>query len=89
VISVEIVHIKGESLPWVVTVKDQGEGVPEDIQRHVFDPFFTTKSGGVGLGLSIVHRIISGAKGAIELVSRPGLGTTVTVRLPDTGSPKS
>ena len=54
---------------------------PEQQQR-VFEPFFTTKEKGVGLGMSIVHRIIEAHHGVIELESEVEKGTRFTVRLP-------
>ena len=68
-------------LPLVVTVTDNGEGIPEDIQTHLFDPFVTTKSGGTGLGLPLVAKIIGDHGGMIEFSSEPGC-TTFRVYLP-------
>jgi CheY-like chemotaxis protein len=65
-----------------LSVRDSGRGIdPVDMER-VFDPFFTTKQGGTGLGLSIVHGIAIGYGGGIDIESRLGSGTTVTVYLP-------
>ncbi|MEW5725376.1 MAG: ATP-binding protein [Thermodesulfobacteriota bacterium] len=65
----------------LITVSDNGDGIaPEDLPR-IFDPFFTTKSGGSGLGLSIVHRILVSGGGRIEVASQPGRGTTFSVHL--------
>jgi PAS domain S-box-containing protein len=67
-----------------VTIRDNGCGIPLDIQPRVFDPFFTTKTvgEGTGLGLSICHSLIKQMGGDIQLQSQPGVGTTVTLRLP-------
>ncbi len=54
-------------LPIVVSVQDNGSGIPEELRRHLFDPFVTTKAGGKGLGLALVAKIISDHGGAIEL----------------------
>ena len=66
-----------------IEVSDNGIGIPEEIIERVFDPFFTTKSPdrGTGLGLSISKSIVEDFKGAIEIQSRPGVGTTVTISL--------
>jgi signal transduction histidine kinase len=48
----------------------------------VFDPYFTTKDVGIALGLALTKKIINEHKGEIFLLSRPGVGTTVTVKLP-------
>ena len=67
-----------------VAITDSGVGIaPENLAR-VFVPFFTTKPAGVGsgLGLPICQRIVEELGGRIELQSRPGRGTTVTVSLP-------
>jgi signal transduction histidine kinase len=68
---------------WIkLLIQDSGIGIPsEDISR-LFDPFFSTKEGGVGLGLSIAHRIIDQHRGKIEVESAPGKGTLFTVWLP-------
>jgi PAS domain S-box-containing protein len=68
----------------VLTFKDTGCGIPEDIKDKIFDPFFTTKppGKGTGLGLSIVYGVIQRHGGAIEVESPPGCGTTFIIRLP-------
>jgi two-component system nitrogen regulation sensor histidine kinase GlnL len=59
-------------LPLVVTVEDNGSGIPEDLRPHLFDPFVTTKVGGKGLGLALVAKIVGDHGGLIEVDSRPG-----------------
>jgi len=66
----------------VVTFSDTGMGVPEDKLNRVFDPFYTTKEGGSGLGLMMVYKMVKDHSGTVELNSREGQGTTVTVSLP-------
>ena len=58
-------------LPLVVTVQDNGPGIPEDLQPHLFDPFVTTKRNGTGLGLALVSKIVSDHGAVIEFESRP------------------
>jgi len=65
-----------------LTVSDTGRGMPRGTQARVFDPFFTTKALGHGLGLSIVHGIVTGLGGAIHLTSEPDKGTTFEILLP-------
>jgi len=68
----------------VVTIADDGPGIPEDVRERIFDPFFTTKpvGQGVGLGLDIARRIVQGGhRGEIRVRSRPGL-TAFEVTLP-------
>jgi signal transduction histidine kinase len=69
---------------WVeFEVRDNGEGISDDVIDQIFDPFFTTKvQGGTGLGLAISKKIIEEAKGTIEVQSEPGSGTRFMVRLP-------
>ena len=68
----------------VLSVRDTGMGIPDDVLGKVFDPFFTTKpvGKGTGLGLSQVHGFAHQAGGAIEIESALGNGTTVRIRLP-------
>jgi len=65
-------------------VVDDGCGIPPELQHRVFEPFYSTKdpAGGAGLGLSVVHGIVTRHGGRIELSSVLGRGTTVRVHLP-------
>ena len=67
-----------------VSIKDEGEGMTEEVIRHAFDPFFTTKQmpGSFGLGLSIAKVIIEGYGGTIKIHSQVGGGTSVIITLP-------
>jgi two-component system, sensor histidine kinase and response regulator len=67
-----------------LSIKDTGPGIPEEIMSKLFQPYFTTqaKSGGTGLGLCIVHRLVREAKGGVQVRSTPGKGTVFTVYLP-------
>jgi two-component system NtrC family sensor kinase len=77
-------HATHDSL--VVTVEDNGSGIPAELNDRIFDPFFTTKAPGEGsgLGLSICHTIMKGLGGSISFKSAAGEGTVFTVRLPRT-----
>jgi len=59
-------------LPLMVSVRDNGAGIPEDIRPHLFEPFVTSKPSGNGLGLALVAKIIGDHGGLIEVDSRPG-----------------
>jgi len=59
-------------LPLLVTVRDNGPGIPEDIRPHLFEPFVSSKPSGSGLGLALVAKIIGDHGGLIEVDSRPG-----------------
>jgi signal transduction histidine kinase len=64
-------------------VEDTGRGISDEDMHHLFEPFFTTKgSRGVGLGLAVTWAIVDRHEGTIEVASRPGAGTRVTVRIP-------
>lgn len=74
-----------------VSIQDNGKGMSEEVQRHIFEPFFTTKkTAGTGLGMFITYGIIKRLGGEIGINSREGVGTTVTVYLPqDAPTPQS
>ncbi len=72
-----------------LTVEDTGSGIAPDHLARIFEPFFTTKKvgKGTGLGLSSVHGIVSRMRGAIDIESAPGEGTTFRVYLPECEAP--
>ncbi|MBL7742493.1 MAG: GHKL domain-containing protein [Chitinophagaceae bacterium] len=65
-----------------ISIKDDGEGIPPEVQAKIFMPNFTTKSSGTGLGLAMCKGIIEQAKGKIWFETRKGNGTTFHVELP-------
>jgi CheY-like chemotaxis protein len=71
----------------LLKVADTGRGIPAAILDRIFDPFFTTKEVGVGtgLGLSLVHGIVTEVGGAIDVATMPGAGSVFTVYLPHAG----
>ena len=66
----------------VLTFKDEGKGIESERLDSIFDPFQTSTTGGSGLGMAIVYRIVQDHRGRINIDSKPGAGTTITVRLP-------
>jgi len=76
---------KAHGKPWVrVVVRDTGAGMTPETIEHIFDPFFTTKETGkgTGLGLASVYSIVRQAKGAIDVESRVGLGSSFRLYFP-------
>jgi signal transduction histidine kinase len=73
---------------WAMRVSDTGIGIPKEQRESIFEPFrqvdetIAREYGGMGLGLSIVKRLVSSLKGKIRLESEPGVGSTFTVTLP-------
>jgi two-component system NtrC family sensor kinase len=82
------VHLRGrvEGDELVVSVKDNGPGIPPEVVQRLFTPFFTTKGPGqgVGLGLTITRRVVQSLGGTLQVSSVVGLGTEFVARLPRT-----
>lgn len=84
------VTLTADSRQAVLTVKDNGVGIPREDQAHIFDRFYrvdkarSRETGGTGLGLSIVRQLVTLHGGDITVESQPGLGSTFIVRLPIT-----
>lgn len=75
-------------LPLIVTVRDNGPGIPPDVAANLFDPFVTSKSDGTGLGLALVAKVMGDHGGIVEFDSSDD-GTEFRLRLPmhsDTGA---
>jgi PAS domain S-box-containing protein len=91
-IETEVVVVNGrfrETHPWaspgrylLISVTDNGVGIPVEALDHVFEPFFTTKPHGTGLGLATVYGIVQRHGGFIHVYSEVGKGTTFKVYLP-------
>lgn len=83
VLTVKTMHVDDKV---VITIADNGCGMPEEVKNSIFDPFFTTKDvgKGTGLGLSITYGIMEKHNGHISVESEPNVGTTFTIELPVT-----
>ncbi|MEK6238628.1 MAG: ATP-binding protein, partial [Planctomycetales bacterium] len=73
-----------------IQVRDDGQGIPEDVRQKILEPFFTTKTRGhgTGLGLAIVNSIVKSHQGWLDVQSQVGQGTSVSVYLPEVPAPK-
>lgn len=66
----------------MISVQDNGVGIPEDMYERIFEPNFTSKNSGMGLGLSMVRKMIEDYKGEISVKSKVGKGSTFIITLP-------
>jgi signal transduction histidine kinase len=73
-----------------ISVRDTGTGIAPEALPHVFDPFYraTSRSGGFGIGLKTVRRLVDAHRGRIEVESELGRGSVFTVTLPATAPPR-
>ena len=78
------VHIETDVIDrfFVTRVKDDGRGIPPEIQPKLFEPFFTTKAHGTGLGLATSQQIIFEHNGHLVVESQAGKGATFSILLP-------
>ncbi len=68
-----------DSLNFYIEVSDNGVGIDEKIQEKIFEPFFTTYDNKNGLGLNFVHGFVNANQGSIDIKSKVGVGTTITI----------
>ncbi len=66
----------------MIAIRDTGVGIPEQYLNKIFDPYFTTKEKGSGLGLATSYSIVRNHGGMIDVKTKPGIGTTITIYLP-------
>jgi signal transduction histidine kinase len=80
--SASLEELSGGAREAILTVTDDGVGIPKDDLDRIFEPFFSTKPTGTGLGLATVARIVEDHRGNIDIHSERGKGTTFTLRFP-------
>lgn len=78
------INIKNEDAFVIVSIQDNGKGIPKKIQSKIFDPFFTTKSSGegTGIGLDISQKILKEHNSTIWFDTQEGVGTTFYIKIP-------
>lgn len=76
------ITLKSADCNLIITIEDNGCGIPSDRLQKIFSPMVTFKDGGTGLGLTISQKIIEAHNGTIEVSSTEGVGTTFTISLP-------
>ncbi|WP_414043578.1 ATP-binding protein [Macrococcus sp. EM39E] len=79
IIEIKVDHTQTQA---ILTIRDNGVGMSEEILKQLFNPFFTTKNTGTGLGLPVTKSIIDANNGEIEVISKEGIGTTFIIKLP-------
>lgn len=75
---VAVTRNEGGSL--VVSIEDNGPGIPAELRQRVFDPFFTRRAGGIGLGLTVVQQIVQAHHGEIQVTESPWGGASFNIR---------
>ena len=65
-----------------ISIRDSGQGIPDEVAEKMFDPFFTTRTRGTGLGLAIVKKIVGAHAGQVSAANMDGGGAEITVELP-------
>ncbi|MCW5198822.1 HAMP domain-containing protein, partial [Desulfobulbus sp. F3] len=76
------IHLEQDQRSVVLTVSDNGPGIPEEVKRRLFEPYFSTRKSGTGLGLAIANTIVSEHNGSIRVQDNQPSGTAVVVELP-------
>lgn len=78
---VKVSYLRHDSGQVMLSVTDNGPGVPAELMDRIFNPFFTTKDRGMGLGLAIVHQIAESLGGSVQAVNRPEGGVVFSLQL--------
>ena len=76
------IQLTSKSNQTIISIMDNGSGIPSEIKDKIFEPRFTTKTSGMGLGLGIVKNIIESHNGSIDYISKIDKGTTFTIIIP-------
>jgi len=76
------IHQKVVDNNLIISIADNGNGIPKEVQQKIFIPNFTTKSSGTGLGLAICKGIVEKANGHIKFETKEGEGTVFIIELP-------
>ena len=76
------VSVRVENKELILSVKDNGVGIAQELQEKIFEPKFTTKSTGSGLGLAMVKNIVQSYQGHIELISKLNQGAIFIIHIP-------
>ena len=76
------VSLAKENARWIISVSDNGSGIPDNLKDKIFVPNFTTKSSGMGLGLAMVKNIVESVNGKISFISEESVGTTFKISFP-------
>jgi PAS domain S-box-containing protein len=74
------IELKEQSTGYLISLKDSGCGIPEEIVEHIFEPFYTTKIKGTGLGMMIIHKIVRDHEGSIKVFSKENVGTDIHIQ---------
>jgi signal transduction histidine kinase len=80
------VRLGSDSRMASISVRDEGEGIADDVRQKIFDLYFTTKREGSGIGLAMTYRILQLHNGEVDVQSQPGKGTTFVLRVPVSSS---
>jgi signal transduction histidine kinase len=75
-----------ESSTVVAEIRDQGGGIPQDVQDKIFELYFTTKKDGSGIGLAQTYQILQWHYGSVDFESTPGTGTVFRFHIPVAGT---
>jgi signal transduction histidine kinase len=76
------IAVRREDATAIIEVRDQGGGIPKDVQEKIFELYFTTKKGGSGIGLAQTYQIMQWHYGSVDFDTIEGQGTTFRLRVP-------